>query len=78
MQEIAIVIAVRFWRVALLKRLNHQPTFPGGKVNPDETPYAAARRELFEETGLTAREYHYIHSAVDPSSNQTRHYFFCS
>jgi 8-oxo-dGTP diphosphatase len=29
--------------------------FPGGKPDPGEHPSDAARRELFEETGLTAR-----------------------
>jgi A/G-specific adenine glycosylase len=28
--------------------------FPGGRIEPDETPEQAARRELREETGLTA------------------------
>ncbi len=30
-----------------------QFAFPGGRLEPGETPEAAARRELMEETGLT-------------------------
>lgn len=30
-------------------------SFPGGRCEPGESPEAAARRELMEETGLTAR-----------------------
>jgi len=29
-------------------------SFPGGRLEPGEAPEAAARRELFEETGLAA------------------------
>jgi 8-oxo-dGTP diphosphatase len=42
---------------------------PGGKIEPDETPYECAVRELLEETGLTAQVIHLrgIVSAVMPT-----------
>jgi len=33
---------------------------PGGKIDSGETPHEAARRELFEETGLTAIGMHRV------------------
>jgi ADP-ribose pyrophosphatase len=38
-------------------------SLPGGCVDPGESPIEAARRELLEETGYTAREFHHIGSA---------------
>jgi ADP-ribose pyrophosphatase len=41
--------------------------FPAGKIDPGEDPLACAKRELEEETGYTAREWHFlctIHNAI--------------
>jgi ADP-ribose pyrophosphatase len=37
---------------------------PGGRVDPAETPEAAARRELVEETGYEASTYHSLGSFI--------------
>jgi 8-oxo-dGTP diphosphatase len=57
---IALVVALRDGRVLVARRpddAEHLPgvwEFPGGKVEAGESPEEAARRELSEETGLTA------------------------
>jgi ADP-ribose pyrophosphatase len=41
--------------------------FPAGKIDPGEDPLACAKRELAEETGYTANEWHVvctIHNAI--------------
>jgi len=39
----------------------------GGKLNPYETPLAAARRETFEETGIDVPQWQYFGSLVETS-----------
>ncbi len=53
--------------------------FPGGKIEPDEAPEAAAIRECLEETGVVVEiigtfpivEHEYRHATV------SLHFFFC-
>jgi len=52
----------------LLERQHRYPLrrdfleLPAGKIDPDETELACAQRELQEETGYTATEWHYINT----------------
>ena len=52
------VAVIRDDRLLLVRRLREPSrglhAFPGGRVEPGETNEQAARRELFEETGLEA------------------------
>lgn len=41
--------------------------YPAGKIDPDEDPLECAKRELQEETGYTAKDWHFlctIHNAI--------------
>lgn len=43
-----------------LRRDNGLWTSPGGHMDPGESPYEAARREVFEETALVVRDLKFI------------------
>ena len=59
----ALAVVIRADEVLLVRRFSDKPDaglwgFPGGRVEPGETPAAAALRELREETGLIALDAH--------------------
>jgi 8-oxo-dGTP pyrophosphatase MutT (NUDIX family) len=43
---------------------------PGGKIDPEETPAVALVRELLEETGLKALEFHPVFDAQDTTAKR--------
>lgn len=50
---------------------------PAGVIDPDETPLAAAQRELEEETGYVASEWHPLMAVYpEPARHRTRAHFF--
>lgn len=52
------------WRFLLLRAFQHWD-FPKGQVERDERPLEAARREVAEETGITALCFHWGHDYIE-------------
>ncbi len=71
LREFSLVVPVmEDGRILVIRQYKHGPrrssiTFPAGFVDPEETPYDAALRELVEETGCKAGTLMALGSFVD-------------
>lgn len=84
MPDFAVIIPeMEDGRLLLLRSYRHGPrrvclNFPGGHLSsPDEDALEAAKRELLEETGCIAREWHALGNFITNANHrcQTAHFF---
>jgi len=78
MRRVSIAIIEKDGRLLIGRREKHGPLrslweFPGGKIEPGETPEECVRREVFEEVGLFVKKvnflctsrFEYAHGAIE-------------
>jgi 8-oxo-dGTP diphosphatase len=78
-QLVAVAIIADRRGVLVGRRLDGQPpwTFIGGKVEPDESPAAAAVREVEEETGLRVQAGAEVGRRIHPRTRRLMIYLAC-
>jgi 8-oxo-dGTP diphosphatase len=78
---IAAAVIADAARVLLIRRATPEAalvwSFPGGKVDPGESPSEAAAREVLEEAGLTVEPLRVLGGRVHPGTGRRMVYVAC-
>lgn len=78
MIHIVVAVIIQDNKVLLQKRRDlHLWSYPGGKVEPDESYCQAIIRETFEETGLVVEVVQHVADFHQPQINQILHVMEC-
>ena len=72
LKKVGVICVLRNENKFLLLKRNKEPNMDkytpvGGKIDPYENPYDAAKREIFEETGLVVEDLRYFGTLVETS-----------
>ena len=52
--------------------------FPAGRVEANESPLAAAKREALEEVSAQARQLTFLIELTDPPTKMSHHFYICT
>ncbi len=69
----ASVILISRGRILCVREMSGKWTLPGGKIENDETPFHAAKREFYEETGNILPDCNFVYYDYN-NTNITRIY----
>ncbi|SRR6266536_3363479 len=82
LSRIVVGIVVRKTDVLLVRRRASEESlrwqFPGGEIEPGETPTAALEREVNEETGIVCTAFRCLGSRMHPVTRREVEYWLCT
>ena len=81
MNKIIAVIVQKEKLILMVRRRQKEGTlhwqFPSGGINDNESEFAAAEREVFEETGVVCKSKEILGQRIHPVTEKEMHYVLC-
>ena len=81
-ERIVVGIVTKGNKVLLIKRKNKEGnllwSFPGGKINSNETEKSAIKREIKEETNIICKPIKKLGKRIHPDTKKEIHYWACT